>query len=269
MEKLADLLFKSNWLLPSVLLIFTAAIVFFTIALIKQKNIEIDVKQKSLRVTDSEKKPRKKSSVFTVADILALSSYITSYRQKKDEFKRIETQSLISACIRFTNTRLNSLRLESKEKYKKILRQKGQEILPVDNFKMIIFGFYLEQIEELCKDILCRAIREDHFEKKTDEEINALSEKCVLETRNIFNSLDDIDVDMGIVREFSEEMLSKLKKAANQSIENAIDKYKDLASRIKNFNESEEKAARNEMELRFPVICEKELLDVLFNESKL
>jgi len=111
--------------------------------------------------------------------------------------KMAEIQSrTVSDCISKAVMDIDNLANEIRYKYSNILSNSKKEKTMEDNYQIIIYQFAVNQAQEKIKDDLCRKIREDRLNEKTDSEIKAIAETCYLNLREVFKAREELSKEI-------------------------------------------------------------------------
>ena len=205
---------------------------------------EIDVGKKT-----KEKIPESE----VMRDMLILCNSINQWQKQVDKQVEAKTREVISSSVRFANTKIDNEINTTKLYYGNILKKSKKELTQEDNYQIIIFGFLMDQLREEFKDIICSAIREDHFETKTKQEIDSIGENAMIRTQIIFENNANV-LNGKIIEEIKQENIAKVKISCSEIINLTADKYKVLKSEIQEIISKEEKDFREVLKLKFPNI---------------
>lgn len=198
-----------------------------------------------------------------ISNAAFLSSSIINWKtglSKEIEKKQNDT---VSYCVRYAVSRIENLVNVAKLEYGEILKKEKEELNSEDNYQIIIFGFIMDQVKEIFKDQICGAIRADHFEEKTEQEIKSIGENCFLGAKLIFEQKTDI-LKGEILRKIAEKYESKVKKESDELIDLTMQKYKSLKKDIEETVKGREEKFRAELKVKFPTFTE-DITDSLVN----
>lgn len=204
------------------------------------KEIEVGKKNKE-KVSESE----------TMRDMLILCNSINQWQKQVDKQVESKTREIISSSVRFANTKIDNEINTTKLCYGNILKKNKKELTQEDNYQIIIFGFLMDQLREEFKDIICSAIREDHFEAKTKQEIDSIGENAMVRTQIIFENNTNV-LNRKIIEEIKQENIAKIKINCSEIIGLTTEKYKVLKSEIQEIISKEEKDFKEVLKLKFP-----------------
>ena len=109
----------------------------------------------------------------------------------------------------------------------------------------------MDQVKEVLKDQICSAIRADHFEEKTDQEIKSIGENCCLLSKLIFEQRLDI-LRKDVLHKIFEKYETKIKGETDQLIGLTMQKYKKLKKDVEDTIQSGEEKFRAELKIKFP-----------------
>lgn len=208
------------------------------------------------------KKGEKPSEADIMRDMLILCNSIAQWQKQVDKQIELKTREVIASSIRFANVKIDNSINMAKLDYGDLLKSKKKELTQEDNYQIIIVGFLMDQVREEFKDIICSAIREDHFEDKTQSEIDSIGENAVVRAKIIFESKIDI-LNRSIITQVSEKNLDKIKEEAAEIIKITASKYKVLKEDIKNIIEKEEKDFKEVLKLKFPNLSEEGIENIV------
>lgn len=209
-----------------------------------------------LKVGGKKKKSKEEFETDIIRNATLLSSSIISW--KNDVTKEIDkkTNDTISSAIRYAVTKIDNMVNVAKIEYGETLkRKKGGKLSNEDNYQTIICGFLMDQTKEYFKDVICGAIREDHFEEKTEAEIKSIGENCYFGIKLIFEDKLDI-INKDVIKEIAEKYEPKIKKETNELIELTAEKYKNLKKEKEEVIKDREDRFKVEMKMKFPVFSE-------------
>lgn len=150
---------------------------------------------------DNENNVRKeendtKKKADYVGAMLSYNNHCIAWRDEIRE-KMAEIQSrTISDCISKAVMDIDNLANEIRYKYSSILSSSKKEKTIEDNYQIIIYQFVVNQAQEKIKDDLCRKIREDRLNEKTDSEIKAIAETCYLNLREVFKVREELSKEI-------------------------------------------------------------------------
>lgn len=187
---------------------------------------------------------------------LILSNLINQWQNQLDKKIDSKKRECISTSIRYGNdavdNNINLARLEYRNYLKEVKNiNQEQQLTQEDAYQDTIYGFLIEQVRDKIKDTICTAIREDHFDKKTDAEISSIAENCTKKYQYIFDSNIE-HLNKEVIEKVKETEIPKIKKIANDIIENAIDKYKSLEREITETISNEENTFKESLRVKFP-----------------
>ena len=216
-----------------------------------------------LKFGAKEKREKKEEDITAniVRDAALLSSTIINWKESLSRQLEKMQQDIISSCIRFAVSRIDNLVNIAKLEYPSIVKRKKGELSTEDNYQIIICGFLMDQVKEYFKNQVCGAIREDHFEEKTESEIKAVGENCYLGAKLIFEDKASV-LQKDVLMEINEKYGSKIKKEADDIIEMTEEKYKGLKRDTRETIELSEARFKTELKMKFPMFTE-ETIDVL------
>lgn len=196
-----------------------------------------------------------------VRDAALLSSTIINWKESLSRQLEKMQADVVSSCIRYAVSRIDNLVNIAKLEYPSIIKRKKGELSVEDNYQNIICGFLMDQVKEYFKNQVCGAIREDHFEEKTDAEIKAVGDNCYLGAKLIFEDKAEV-LQKDILLEIDGKYGPKIKKEADEIIEITEEKYKELKKSKKEIIEMSECRFKTELKIKFPMFTE-ETIDVL------
>lgn len=184
-------------------------------------------------------------------DALILCSSITQWQKTIDKIIDYKTKEVINSSIRYANNVIDTNANRACLEYGAIIRETKKEITQEDNYQIIISGFLVDQVREELKNIVCTAIREDHFETKSPVEIESISEDATARAHLIFNSKKDV-LNPEIMEKISEKYSAKIKTEVNNIISLTAEKYKNLKTEIQKTIEEETEQFKDTLRLKFP-----------------
>ena len=211
-------------------------------------------------------KPGKNKEVVEadiIRDAALLSSSIISWKTELSKEIDKKTNETISCCIRYSVSKIDNLVNVAKLEYGSLLKKEKSELDNEDNYQIIIYGFLIDQVKEVLKDQICSAIRADHFEEKTEQEIKSIGENCYLQSKIIFEQKVDI-LRKGILQQIAKKYESKIKDESDQLIDLTKQKYKNLKKDIEEMIQGGEEKFRTELKIKFPNFTN-EITDQLVN----
>lgn len=231
------------------ILIVTAAILI--VKLVKNGGVHAKIGNNELDLGNSNNKSKKLSEPELMRDMLILCNSINQWQKQVDRQIELKIKEVVSSSIRFANTKIDNSINAAKLDYGDFLKANKKELTQEDNYQIIICGFLMDQVREEFKDIICGAIREDHFENKTAAEIDSIGENAKVRAQIIFESKADV-LNRKIINQIKEKNIDKIKQEAKEIIGITADKYKLLKEEIKNIIETEEKDFKEVLKLKFP-----------------
>lgn len=195
--------------------------------------------------------PKETTETETMRDLLILSSSVNHWQKQVDKQISALTQEVVSTSIRFANLKIDNAINGIKNNYRFYLKEDKDHLTVEDNYQMIICGFVLDQIREDFKDIICAAIREDHFDTKTQNEIEAISETAITRAQLRFEEQIEV-LNKDVIKKIEEENLSKVKKETAEVIEITAKKYRESREAATKLIEENEVQQRESLKLKFP-----------------
>lgn len=195
--------------------------------------------------------PKESSETEMMRELLILSSSINHWQKQVDKQINALTQEVISTSIRFANLKIDNAINGIKNNYRFYLKENKEDLTTEDNYQMIICGFVLDQVREDFKDIICAAIREDHFDVKTQNELEAIGETAIIRAQLRFEEQIDV-LNKEVVEKIKEENLAKVKKETAEIIEITAKKYKESREEIIKLIEESERQQKECLKLKFP-----------------
>ena len=162
-----------------------------------------------------------------------------------------KTNEAISSCIRYSVSKIDNMVNIAKLEYGDFLKKDKDELSNEDNYQIIIYGFLMDQVKEVLKEQIWSAIRADHFEEKTDQEIKSIGENCCLLSKLIFEQRLDI-LRKDVLHKIFEKYETKIKEEADQLIGLTMQKYKKLKKDVEDTIQSGEEKFRAELKIKFP-----------------
>lgn len=230
------------------MLVIAAAVLI--VKLVKSGGIHAKIGNNELDLGNSNK-GKKLSEPELMRDMLILCNSINQWQKQVDRQIEIKTKEAVSSSIRFANTKIDNSINAAKLDYGDFLKTNKKELTQEDNYQIIICGFLMDQVREEFKDIICSAIREDHFENKTTAEIDSIGENAKVRAQIIFESKADV-LNREIIEQVKSKNIDKIKEEAREIINITADKYKILKEEIKNIIEAEERDFKEVLKLKFP-----------------
>lgn len=215
------------------------------------------------RVGGKVGKSREAIEADIIRDAALLSSSIINWKTELSKEIDKKTSETISSCIRYSVSKIDNMVNVAKLDYGELLKKDKSELNNEDNYQIIIYGFLMDQVKEVLKDQMCSAIRADHFEEKSEQEIKSIGENCYLLSKLIFEQRLDI-LRKDILHKISEKYETKIKGEADQLINLTIQKYKNLKKDIEDMVQSGEEKFRAELKIKFPNFTN-EITDQLVN----
>ena len=203
------------------------------------------------RVGGKEGKSREAREADIIRDAALLSSTIINWKTELSEEIDKKTNEAISSCIRYSVSKIDNMVNIAKLEYGDFLKKDKDELSNEDNYQIIIYGFLMDQVKEVLKDQICSAIRADHFEEKTDQEIKSIGENCYLLSKLIFEQRLDI-LRKDILHKISEKYETKIKGETDQLIGLTMQKYKKLKKDVEDTIQSGEEKFRAEVKIIVP-----------------
>ena len=203
------------------------------------------------RVGGKVGKSREAIEADIIRDAALLSSSIINWKTELSKEIDKKTNEAISSCIRYSVSKIDNMVNIAKLEYGDFLKKDKDELSNEDNYQIIIYGFLMDQVKEVLKDQICSAIRADHFEEKTDQEIKSIGENCYLLSKLIFEQRLDI-LRKDILHKISEKYETKIKGETDQLIGLTMQKYKKLKEDIEDIIQSGEEKFRAELKIKFP-----------------
>ena len=195
--------------------------------------------------------PKESTEAEMMRDLLILSSSINHWQKQVDKQINALTQEVISTSIRFANLKIDNAINGIKNNYRFYLKEEKETLTTEDNYQMIICGFVLDQVREDFKDIICAAIREDHFDTKTQSELEAIGETAIIRAQLRFEEQIDV-LNKDVIEKIKEENLTKVKKEATEIIEITAKKYRESREAIGKLIEENEFQQKESLKLKFP-----------------
>ena len=188
-----------------------------------------------------------------IRDTLLLNTIISNWQSNLNKKINKQFNETIGSTIRYAaatiDTNINKIKID----YGKFLREEKGEINQNDNYEIIIFGFLIDKIREDTKDIICAAIREDHFDTKTQKEIEAISQNCVDRAIDTLNS-QGTGLNAKIVNKIINEHKSKLFTICDDIIQMSIKKYNELSTKNAEIISNEINNFKEDIKLKFPIL---------------
>ena len=208
-------------------------------------------------------KSREAFEADIVRDAALLSSSIINWKTELSKEIDKKTNETISGCIRFSVSKIDNIINIAKLEYGELLKKRKGELSTEDNYQVIIYGFLLDQVREKFKDEICSAIRADHFEEKTEQEIKSIGDNCYLLSRLIFEQRLDV-LQKEILDIIAEKYEPIIKRESDGLIDLTMQKYKNLKKDIADTIQSGEEKFRAELKIKFPTFTS-EITDQLVN----
>lgn len=215
------------------------------------------------RIGGKSGKNRETIEADIIRDAALLSSSIINWKTELSKEIDKKTNETISCCIRYSVSKIDNLVNVAKLEYGSLLKKEKSELDNEDNYQIIIYGFLIDQVKEVLKDQICSAIRADHFEEKTEQEIKSIGENCYLQSKIIFEQKVDI-LRKGILQQIAKKYESKIKDESDQLIDLTKQKYKNLKKDIEEMIQGGEEKFRAELKIKFPSFTN-EITDQLVN----
>ena len=215
------------------------------------------------RIGGKSGKNRETIEADIIRDAALLSSSIINWKTELSKEIDKKTNETISSCIRYSVSKIDNMVNIAKLEYGELLKKDKGELNNEDNYQVIIYGFLMDQVKETFKDQICGAIRADHFEEKTEQEIKSIGENCYLLSKLIFEQKLDI-LRKDILCKISEKYEPKIKSETDQLISLTMQKYKNLKKDIKDTIQDGEEKFRAELKIKFPNFTN-EITDQLVN----
>lgn len=203
------------------------------------------------RVGGKVGKSREAIEADIIRDAALLSSSIINWKTELSKEIDKKTNEAISSCIRYSVSKIDNMVNIAKLEYGDLLKKDKGELNNEDNYQVIIYGFLMDQVKEVLKDQICGAIRADHFEEKTEQEIKSIGENCYLLSKLIFDQRLDI-LRKDVLQKIAEKYEPKIKEETDQLIGLTMQKYKKLKKDVEDTIQSGEEKFRAELKIKFP-----------------
>lgn len=203
------------------------------------------------RVGGKAGKSREAIEADIIRDAALLSSSIINWKTELSKEIDKKTSETISSCIRYSVSKIDNMVNIAKLEYGDLLKKDKGELNNEDNYQVIIYGFLMDQVKEVLKDQICGAIRADHFEEKTEQEIKSIGENCYLLSKLIFDQRLDI-LRKDVLQKIAEKYEPKIKEETDQLIGLTMQKYKKLKKDVEDTIQSGEEKFRAELKIKFP-----------------
>lgn len=203
------------------------------------------------RVGGKTGKSREAIEADIIRDAALLSSSIINWKTELSKEIDKKTSETISSCIRYSVSKIDNMVNIAKLEYGDLLKKDKGELNNEDNYQVIIYGFLMDQVKEVLKDQICSAIRADHFEEKTEQEIKSIGENCYLLSKLIFDQRLDI-LRKDVLQKIAEKYEPKIKEETDQLIGLTMQKYKKLKKDVEDTIQSGEEKFRAELKIKFP-----------------
>lgn len=187
-----------------------------------------------------------------MSDAIIVSSLAN--RWKSDLDNKIEglEKDVINSCTKSATKIIEMYCDDARLEYGKFLKEEKKELTTIENYQIIMYGFILDSIRELFKDIICELIREDHFDSKTSVELSEIGSDAFRQAKNKFESQKEpCGLKDDILIKIAERYEPIIKENSKNIINNTSEKYKKLKEDIKNLVISETEKEKTELKLKF------------------
>lgn len=189
------------------------------------KNNSSEIKNWGRRKEDKDPKILEKEENDVVQTAVIISNEVSKYHADVEKMKEKDKNDVIHSCIVFANNKIEDAIYNIQNSYLNVSNPLKESLSSEDNYRLIIFGLVLDQLKESFKDIICRYIREDHFESKSEAEIKSISDECINKGKKILNNAA-YGIDKSVIIDMDSTLKSEIKSSSEEIIDNAAERYK-------------------------------------------
>lgn len=199
---------------------------------------------------------RNKDMNLSIKDAMSNAIIVSSLanRWKSDLDNKIKSleKDVITSCTKAATKTIEMYCDDARLEYGKFLKEEKKELSTIENYQIIMYGFILDSVRELFKDIICELIREDHFDSKTSTELSEIGSDAFRQAKNKFESQkESCGLKRDILIKIAEKYEPIVKENSKNIINNTSEKYKKLKEDIKNLVTSETEKEKEELRLKF------------------
>lgn len=182
-------------------------------------------------------------------NFLLINNLVNTWKSKL--YTKIEKtrNGLVGDCIRHADGLINKNMNDIKRDYLGLANKYNRLSSVESSYQTMVFNLLLDRATEDVKTFLYEIIRQDHFNSKTEKELDQISESCITKIDGTLDENMNFNIDL---KEELKKMCSKsIKDMASDIIYVSAKKYEILKEYKLQFIEESQEEMRTELKSKF------------------